>query len=734
MKRFLPILLILAWSGAQADEGMWPPAQLPEVAPQLKALGMESNPADLADLTSHPMNAVISLGGCTASFVSPDGLAITNHHCAYGSLQYNSSEESNYMVDGFVAADREAELFAGPGSRILVTVEVKDVTGTILGDLSADLSGRERYQAIEDGQKRLVADCEKDEGHRCRVSAFYGGLQYQLIKQLEIRDVRLVYAPPGGVGNYGGDVDNWMWPRHTGDFSFYRAYVDPQGKPADPDEKNVPYHPAHHLAVSEKGIGAGDFVMVAGYPGRTNRYRLAAEVENVITWAYPVRKDVFEEWLGIIEENTADRPDAAIKYASLVAGLNNATKNYGGMLEGFAKSDVVERKTAMENDLQEWIDANPERQERFRTALADVRALAAEGRSRQDRALYYEFMAQRSSLLGAAQTLYRLSVEMEKPDAQREPGFQERDQTRIRERLTRIDRTFEPQVDRAAWTRFIKNYAAIPTELHMEDFDHWFGIKGNQVDEEALNKRLDLMYADTEMADQEKRLAWMEKKQAEFEASDDPFIRLAVRLLPGDLALEEEQKSLDGRLEEARPRFMEAVIASLGEQGKAVYPDANSTLRVTFGSVKGSSPQDGMVYTPFTTLPGVVAKDTGVDPFNTPEVLLEAMKTPGSSRFAHPDLGTVPVNFLSTLDTTGGNSGSPTLNGRGELVGLLFDGTYESIISDWDFLPKKTRSIHVDIRYVLWVMDELGGANHLLEEMGIDPAAELRAGTAASGQ
>jgi hypothetical protein len=713
---------------------MWPPAQLPELAPQLKALGMESDPADLSDLTAHPMNAVISLGGCTASFVSPDGLVVTNHHCAFGALQYNSSEEKNLMQDGFVASERGDELFAGPGSRVLVTVEVSDVTGKILGDLAADLSGRERYQAIEDKQKKLVAKCEKDEGHRCRVSSFYGGLQYQLIKQLEIRDVRLVYAPPNGVGQFGGDVDNWMWPRHTGDFSFYRAYVDPQGKPADPDEKNVPYHPAHHLTVSQKGIGDGDFVMVAGYPGRTNRYRMAAEVENVINWSYPMRKQVFDEWLAIIEENTADRPDAAIKYASLVAGLNNATKNYQGMLEGFAKSDVVERKTGMESDLQAWIDDNPERQDRFRTALADVRALTAEGRSRQDRTLYYEFMAQRSSLLGAAQTLYRLSVEQEKPDAQREPGYQERDLLRIKERLTRLDRTFEAQVDRAAWTHFIHNYAAIPVDLHMEDFDHWFGIEGNTLDEEALNKRLDSMYADTEMVDQEKRLAWMEKKQAEIEASDDPFLRLAVRLFPGDMALEEEQKSLRGRLEEARPRFMEAVIASLGEQGEAVYPDANSTLRVTYGSVQGSVPQDGMVYTPFTTLPGVVAKNTGQEPFATPPALLGAMKNQGSSRFAMASLGTVPVNFLSTLDTTGGNSGSPTLNGRGELVGLLFDGTYESIISDWDFLPKKTRSIHVDIRYVLWVMDELGGAGHLLEEMGVGPAAELRAGTAGSGR
>ena len=730
MRRWLPILLIVAWTGVQAGEGMWPPAQLPALADEMRSLGLRSDPESLADLTAYPMNAVISLGGCTASFVSADGLVVTNHHCAFGALQYNSTEEKNLLTGGFVAGNRDEEVFAGPGSRVLVTVEVKDVTGTILDKLATDLDGRERYQAIEDRQKALVAACEEDDGYRCRVSAFYGGLEYQLVKQLEIRDVRLVYAPPGGVGKFGGDIDNWMWPRHTGDFSFYRAYVGLDGLPADPDKKNVPYHPAHHLKVSPTGVGEGDFVMVAGYPGRTNRYRLATEVENVIQWSYPTRKVVFDQWLEIIEEETSDRPDAALKYASLVAGLNNAAKNYEGMLEGFAKSDVVERKEKLEEQLQAWIDENPERQERFHTAINNVQALVQEQQGTQERALYYEFMARRSSLLGAAQTLYRLSREQLKPDPQREPGFQERDLIRIRERLTRLDRTFDARVDRAAWTHFLRNYAAIPTGMHVEAMDQWFGIDGNKIDEKSMGQRLDTMYQDTDLADQDQRLAWMDRKPAAFEASDDPFIRLAVRLYDSDMVIEEEDKDLAGRFRKARPRFMEALIAYLGSQGKAVYPDANSTLRVTFGTVKGSTPRDGLRYTPFTTLEGVVAKDTEQPPFDTPAGLLAAMRDPAQRRFADPRLGSVPVNFLSTLDSTGGNSGSPTLNARGELVGLLFDGTYESIISDWDFLPRKTRSIHVDIRYVLWVMDQLGGAGHLLDEMGVPMATELRAGAA----
>ncbi|MFQ5719248.1 MAG: S46 family peptidase [Acidobacteriota bacterium] len=728
MRRWLPILLVFVSFGVQADEGMWPPAQLPELSKTLRTLGLQIDPRVLSDLTAQPMNAVVSLGGCTASFVSPDGLVITNHHCAFGALQYNSTKDHNLLTDGFIATSRGDEVFAGPGSRVLVTVMVKDVTDKVLGHLSGDLSGRERYQAIEDQQKSLVAACEKDEGHRCRVAAFYGGLQYQLVKQIELRDVRLVYAPPQGVGKFGGDIDNWMWPRHTGDFSFYRAYVGPDGAPADPDEKNVPYHPAHFLHVSPAGVDEGDFVMVAGYPGRTNRYRLASEVDNVIHWTYPERKKAFGEFLTVIEEATRDRPEARLEYASLVAGLNNVKKNNEGLLAGFAHSDVVSRKVHLEKNLQAWIDANPERQDRYRTSIQDVRDLAAQSRSDQERDLYYQFLAHRSSLLGAAQTLYRLSREQQKKDSEREPGFQERDLMRIRERLTRLDRTFDPEVDRAVWRHFIVRYAAIPTDLHAAVFDDWFGIHGHTVDEARLDARLTEMYEKTSLGEKEARLKWIGKRPDAFAGSEDPFLRLAVTLYDSDMALEEESKSLAGHLREARPRFMEALIAYLGEQGKAVYPDANSTLRVTFGQVEGSEPADGLRNTPFTTLAGVVAKDTGKEPFDTPPQLLAAMRQPGPQRFAAPVLGTVPVNFLSTLDTTGGNSGSPTLDARGNLVGLLFDGTYESIISDWDFLPDKTRSIHVDIRYVLWVMDQIGGASRLFEEMGIEPAASLRAG------
>ncbi len=705
---------------ASADEGMWRPKQLPELAAALEALGLEVDPESLSDLTSHPMNAVISLGGCTASFVSPQGLVITNHHCAYGSIVYNSTEENNLLKNGFLAADLSEELPAAPGSRVFVTVEVEDVTAKVLAAIPAGASGADRYAAVDAVKKTMVAECEQDVGHRCSVRTYYGGLEYELIKQLEIRDVRLVHAPSESIGKYGGDVDNWMWPRHTGDYSFYRAYVGPDGRPADFAPENVPYEPAHHLTVSPDGIQPGDFIMAAGYPGSTSRYRLASEARNVIDWYYPTRGKAYLQWLDIINEATADDEDAGIKYAGLVASLNNTTKNYSGMLAGFAKSDIVERKTKLEKELQAWIDSDPERKAKYGAALADLHELIAQSQSQQARVLYYDTLGRRSSLLGAARTLYRLSRERLKPDMERESGYQERDLGRIGQSLSSLERTYEASVDAAAWSQFILNYAKLPEDQHVQAFDEWFGIDGTSIAKADLHAKLHEMYSNTTLEDLDTRLALMEATPEAFETSDDPFIQLAVQLYESDMEIENNAKELAGLFDAVRPRLMEAMIAYNESLDKAIYPDANSTLRVTFGSVMGYSPADAVKYTPFTTLAGILQKDTGEEPFNAPQDQLAAIRNREFSSFYDEALDSVAVNFLTTLDSTGGNSGSATMNARGELVGLLFDGNWESIIADWDFIPPITRTIHVDMRYVLWIMEQLYGADDLLEEMGIE--------------
>jgi len=696
-----------------ADEGMWTPDQVPQIAAAMKEKGLKLNPEALSDLTAHPMGAIVSLGGCTASFVSDTGLVVTNHHCAYGSIQYNSTAEKNLIVDGFYAETLGDELPAAPGSRVSVTTDVTDVTQQITGGLAEEMSARDRFQAIDDRRKKMVADCEVDEATRCAVSAFHGGLQYFLTTRMTILDVRLVYAPAGAVGKYGGDIDNWQWPRHTGDFAFYRAYVGPDGTPADFAEENIPFVPKHHLAVQPQGLRNGDFVMAAGYPGRTSRYRRLSEVNHAFSWQYPLLEDVLGNWIGTIESAAPTGSDARVKYASLLAGLNNFHKNLGGQMEGARKVGLTSRKKATETALDAWVAADADRIAKYQTSIAKMDAVILAGQQTRVRDQFYGYVGARPALLSAAKRLYRLSLEKQKPNEAREPGFQDRDMRGFSQRIQRTDRRYDAKVDQTVWEMFLTYYGALEGTDRVAAFDMALGMSGADLPDVSG------YYANPALATSEARLAWMEKTPADFEASDDPFIRLAVALFDYDMEREETLKIRAGKLQTLRPKYMEAIIAYSQAQGKAIYPDANSTLRITYGTVLGGSPQDGLEYKPFTTLEGILAKDTGLDPFDSPKAQLALIEAGDYGKYALDDIGSVPVNFLADLDITGGNSGSPALNDKGELVGLLFDGTYESINSDWDFDVKTTRSIQVDVRYMLWVMEKLDHTDRLLVEMGV---------------
>ncbi|MEL6708931.1 MAG: S46 family peptidase [Pseudomonadota bacterium] len=698
-----------------AKEGMYTPDQLQEIGDQLKEAGLELEPNTLADLTAFPMGAVVSLGGCSASFVSPEGLVVTNHHCARGSVQFNSTAENNYLENGFLAQTKGDELPAAPGSRVYVTTEVADVTV----QMRVGTDGMEplaRYELIQQRRKDIIAGCEEAAGYRCQVSGFFGGAQYKLIKRLEVRDVRLVYAPADSVGKYGGDIDNWQWPRHTGDFAFYRAYVAPDGSAADFDEANVPYEPEHHLKVSAAGVEDGDFLMVAGYPGSTSRYTLLAEVVNTFEWNYPTFQKLIEQWITTIETAAPEGSDARVKYESLLAGLNNYEKNLRGQMEGAQRVGLVDRRRAREAALAEWIAANATRAD-YGIAIAALAELSEESAAAARTNFWYG-NASRASLFGAARRLYRLSKERQKPNAERESGYQERDMTFFKQGMQAIDRRFDPAVDKAVWTLFLKGYLAQPMEERVPELDAAMGFTAETTADD-LPALLEPFYANTSLGDVETRLALMEVSPEDFETSEDPFIKLAVSMYDYGFRLETESKVRSGRSLALRPAYMEAITAWQKEQGVLAYPDANSTLRITFGNVMGGSPADGLIYTPFTTLEGITAKDTGKDPFKAPKQQLDLINAADYGDYKLDSIGSVPVNYLSDLDVTGGNSGSATLNAKGELVGLLFDGTYESINSDWDFDPRTTRSIHVDSRYMLWVMEKVDGASALIEEMDV---------------
>ena len=717
MRKSLFILSLHLFSVCFADEGMWQPRQLPELTDRLMELGLEISPESLSSLDKFPMNAVVSLGGCSASFVSPNGLIVTNHHCVYGSIQYNSSPENNLLTDGFLAKNTEDEIRAAPGTRVYVTQEVTDVTERTKEGLTERMLGIDRYQTIEQNRKAIIAECEASGIHRCAVSSFHQGLDYFLIKRLEIRDIRLVYVPATSIGKYGGDIDNWQWPRHTGDFGFYRAYVNRNGMPADYSENNVPYQSNNFLEVSRVGVEKGDFVMGVGYPGSTNRYRTVAEIENQFTWFYPKARQMREDIVSIIEENTAPGSQARLAYENTVASLNNYAKNYQSMVESYVRSDFIDRSHRFESDLSDWINSEDGRSNRYSGSVLQLKALIEENQQSRERSLVNSYMSY-ASLPTTAQRLYRLAIERQKPDTERETGYQERDLRRFRQSMQSISRRYDETVDKAILSYMLAQYANLPEQLRSQSLDSFYQI-GNTFDQDRVNQIIEESYSQSSLAEETSRMTWIESTVEEFEASDDPFIQYAVASHDERMALEQVGKEQSGRLQYWRPQYMEAVIAYNRSLGQPIYADANSSLRVTFGRVQGNEPKDGLVNLPFTTLEGILGKDTGLDPFNAPQKQLDLIRSKEYGAYELPSLGSVPVNFLADLDITGGNSGTAAMNSKAQLVGLLFDGVYESIIGDWDFDQAKNRAIAVDSRYMLWVMEYMDEAKHLLEEMTI---------------
>ncbi|MBA4044789.1 MAG: S46 family peptidase, partial [Erythrobacter sp.] len=670
MKNFLlagaSALMIAAPAAVHADEGMWLPSQTGAIAEQMKAAGLELDPTKLGDLNTPPLTAIASLGGCSAAFLSPEGLVATNHHCVAGSLQYNSSPEADYLTNGFLAATLGDELPAAPGSRIYVIEDLRDVSAAMLKGADK-LDGRARYDRLQANRAALIEACEKQANRRCDVRAYFGGQQYWLQQQLEIKDVRLVYAPAGGVGNFGGEKDNWQWPRHTGDFAFYRAYVAPDGSSAAFAKENVPFKPKAFLPIAKDGVKEGDFIMVAGFPGTTERLRTAEEARFYYQDLYPYQQQGLAEYGDMIDALTAGNQAATIAYAATLQGIENYEKKIAGQLAGADAISLIDKKAAEEAGFRAWIKADAKREAQYVPALAKLDGLVTENNAAA-LADAKRGMLGRGQLYGAARTLYRWANEQAKPNKDREPGFQERDRAFMTQGMQRIERRYVAEIDKAIWEDGIAEYRTLPAEDRIASFD-------------AFMDRRDLasLYAATELGNTAKRMEWMGKSVADFKASSDPFIQLAVATYDEALAAEAEDKARSGEVQKARSKVMEARLAYAASQGKTMYPDANGSLRFTYGKVTGKA-VDGQVWTPFTTAEGIVAKHTGRGEFDAPDKMIELIKAKDYGSYVAPELGTLPVDFMSTVDITNGNSGSSTLNARGEFVGLAFDGTIEGVV------------------------------------------------------
>lgn len=699
---------------AKADEGMWMPSQLPSIAKNLKAAGFRGDAAALADLTKAPLNAVVRVGGGTGSFVSADGLLVTNHHVAFGVIQYNSKPDRDLITQGYVAADRAGELPANPDYRARVTVGFDKVTDRILAGAKGK-AGRAYYDAIDAASKALVAECEKEPGIRCSVATMFYGRDFYLVKQLELRDIRLVYAPPRAIGNYGDETDNFMWPRHAGDFTILRAYVGPDGKPADYSPDNKPYHPPSHLQIATDGVAEGDFVMLAGYPGITYRHRTAAEFADQVEWRLPTSVAVLKALQDVIEQQGSADKEAAIRYASQLQSLKNGIKRFSGELEGLERSDAVRVRRDDEEAMLAWLATQPEAKT-LRPQIDQAMALIVQGKDVRERDLLIGLLSSQTQLMRGALNVDRLAVERPKADAERESGYQKRDEELIQSQLKQIQRRYDPRVEKALITSLLTRYQQLPSAQHLAEVDKVFGTTPA-----SLAKALDAIYGATKWGDDAERSRLFAAAPADVDKSTDALMTAAHTLRPALLRIEDEKKGRDGDLLRLRPAYMQALIGYREKQGKAVYPDANSTLRVSYGKVTPLMARDAVTYAPLTTVQGIVEKNTGKVPFDAPRPLLDAIAKADFAGYADPKSGAMPVDFLSNLDTTGGNSGSPVLNAKGELVGLNFDSNWEAVSASWMYDPRYKRAIHVDMRYMRWLMDKVYPSPALLRELGVSP-------------
>ncbi|MBA3501605.1 MAG: S46 family peptidase [Deltaproteobacteria bacterium] len=709
--------------------GMWMPQQMTLAGhvETFQKMGVKMDAKVLADPLAQPLNAIVSTGGCTASFVSADGLLVTNHHCIQGALKHNATPETNYVETGFLAKSRAEEMSSGPSAKIWVAQAFKDVTKEMRDGLEAIKEPNKRRDELEKRTKALVAACEKGRpGIKCKVSSFFRGGQYVQTENLEIKDLRLVYVPARSVGNYGGEIDNWAWPRHTGDFSFFRAYVGKDGLPAEYSKDNVPFKPKAWLKVSAKGLKPSDFVMVTGYPGGTNRTTSGLETQHDVEWGYPNTIAYFKDRYALAEQyitpkDPNDKAQVATSIAATVMkqGMQNGLEKFEGILKGLTSTDSLQKKIELDKQVKAWA-AKPGN-EKHKAAIDKLEQLIVEEQRTAQQDFDRRIAFGGSKLLGTALSLTRWAEERPKTDMERKLGYQNRDMTYAEAGAKGFLKQYDRTLDRAGFKLALTRAASRP-EADRPWLVTLLGVKkGAKVDEALIDKTLESWYGATKLEDMQLRLDLLAKgTTAQLKASKDPFIQAAQRIWATYKAVEKKNEARSGELVLVTPYYADAMREVLGG---LLAPDANSSLRITYGTVKSFKPTSkDAADVPFTTASQILAKDTGKEPFDAPKKQLELIKAKKYGPYADASLGgELPVDFLTDLDITGGNSGSPTLNDKGELVGLAFDGNTEGLASDVLFNGAVTRTIHVDARYMLWQMDAIDGADHLLKEMGIQP-------------
>ena len=708
MKKILLTILVLPLL-INSYGGMWEPYQIPSLKKELREAGFYKNVNSISSPFEYPMNAIVSLGYCSAAFISPEGLIATNYHCVERDfIQPNSSADNDLFEQGFIARSKSEEIQAAPGQKIYVTLESKDITSEILKGTTDDTDSLERFKIIENNSKSIIKNCETSDEIECRVRSFFSGETYKLEKVLQLKDARLVYAPPAHVGEYGGEIDNWMYPRHTGDFALVRAYVGKDGTSKEYSEDNVPYSSDSFLKVSAKGVEEGDFVMVLGYPGRTNRLLTYNQREYDLSVGFQNYVDYLESRINLINTHTNEEDGSSLAYRGTKSGAENYYKKISGQIQGAKNFNVLEREKENWAEFQKFVETNASSQDKV--YLDELLAIVDKDIANSEPNRYFGG----STLIDYVYFLIRNAEESLKQDDLRKSGFQERDQSNIKNRIKYLNNSFNIRVDKQLFLANLEKYRTFSSDLRRPIYSELLSLDENS---EATLSKVDTIYS-TSYSTPESMLKLYDMSFDEITQLDDPLINFMVSLYEESKSKEELGEKSAARKQLLRSKFIKLLRSYYQSIGKQIYSDANSTLRVTFGNVMGSSLRDAVYYHPFTKLEGILEKNTGVEPFNLSKSLEELIKSKDYGAYASKKLGTVPVNFLSDLDITNGNSGSATINKDFELVGLAFDGMLETIISDYSFIPE-ARTISVDSRYLLWTLDKVENAENILEEITI---------------
>ena len=719
IKKLCSVVLIstISFFSLKADEGMWLPHLLQSMnEADMQECGLKLTAQDLYDVNQSSLkDAIVSFGGfCTGEMISSEGLVLTNHHCGYGQIQEHSSLRNDYLRDGFWAMTRDEEL-PNEGLFVSFLVSIESVTDRVLEELG-DVSQSQRNQKLRLIFNSIVSESIEGTDYNARVKSFFGGNEFYLMKYITYNDVRLVGAPPSSIGKYGGDTDNWMWPRHTGDFALFRVYCAPDGSPAEYSEENIPYTPKHHLPIQLDGVNNGDYTMIFGFPGSTDRYLTSFGIQQALEQTNPTIVQIREEKLAIMKAGMDASKKTKIQYASKHAQTSNYWKYYIGQSKGLKRMKVYDKKLDLQEKFTEWVNSGDEiRYERYGNVLNIIEEAYEQNKKINIARTYLnEAIFQGAEIMYFSFLMNRKLDDLPSDEKERRKLIKE-----IKKEAKEHYKNYNSTIDEELFSSMLEMYYYnVPKNQHPSVFkrieQQLFGFKALDFDYYAKN-----VFRRSIFSSKEKFFTFLENP-TKMKLERDPAYTTMMSIYDYYLEnLYQKRLSVRAKLDEGNRLF----IAGLREMNPDVdyYPNANSTMRVTYGNVGDYSPGNGAHYDYYTTIEGIMEKeDPSDDEFIVPEKLKELYYLGDYGQYADKD-GNLRINFISNNDITGGNSGSPVINAWGEIVGTAFDGNWEAMSGDIAFENEIQRTISVDIRYILFIIDKYAGAKHLIDEMTIAP-------------